>query len=102
LGGGAPPGSGSTLPGGGSEPAGEGSVPGPTNIEMTYHGQFDEEERELVERAFIIDAFDRETRELVWHGSARTEVDPSPIAYERLRKAVESLLASFPSRPGYR
>lgn len=79
---------------------GEGSVPGPTNVEMTYHGQLDQEERDFVEGAFVIDAFDRETRELVWHGSARTEINPGPIDDARLRQAVESVLASFPARPG--
>jgi hypothetical protein len=105
LGGGADPtlsGGSNGPPGGGGGLPGEQSVPGPTNVEMTYHGQLDQEERDLVvEGAFIIDAFDRESREVVWHGSARSELNPGPIDEQRLRKAVGSVLASFPSRPGY-
>jgi hypothetical protein len=90
----------SSSQGGGSPAPGEGSVPGPSNVEMTYHGQLDQEERDLVEGAFVIDAFERQTHELVWHGSARSLIDPGPIDEERLRKAVESVLASFPPTPG--
>ncbi len=46
----------------------------------------------------MIDAFDATTDELVWHGSARAEVNPSQIDEERLRRAVSSVMAAFPSR----
>ena len=75
------------------EPENAGVVP-------SYHGQLDEEERDFVEGAFVIDAFDGKTHELVWHGSARTEVRPGPVDYDRLRHAVESVLASFPAHGG--
>ena len=58
----------------------------------------EDEEEDFVEGAFVIDAFDAATDELVWHGSARAEVDPNRIDDERLRRAVTSVMASFPSR----
>jgi hypothetical protein len=64
----------------------------------TYHGQLDTEERDLVEGAFVIDAFDGKSRQLVWHGAVRAEITPGRVDYERLRHAVESVLASFPAR----
>jgi hypothetical protein len=78
--------------------AGADSAPGPSAVETMYHGELDQEERDLVEGAFVIDAFDSETRELVWHGSARTEIVPGPVDYARLRRHVESVLAAFPAR----
>ena len=91
-----------TMPLGGgvagvSTPAGEGNAPGPAEIEPTYHGQLDPEELDLVEGAFVIDAFDGKTRELLWHGFARSEVTPGAVDYERVRRATESVLASFPA-----
>jgi hypothetical protein len=58
----------------------------------------EDEEDDFTEGAFVIDAFDAATEELVWHGSARAEVDPDRIDDERLRRAVTSVLATFPSR----
>jgi Domain of unknown function (DUF4136) len=76
-----------------------GNVPGPADMGTSeYHGELDQEEGDLVEGAFVIDAFDGETHQLVWHGSARTEVNPGPFDYGRLGRAVESVLASFPVR----
>jgi hypothetical protein len=66
-------------------------------VEM-LHGELDREERDLVEGAFVIDVFDAPSRELLWHGSARTDVDRGAIDYERLRRAVVAVLASFPAR----
>ena len=91
-----------TIPLGGgvaglSTPAGEGNAPGPAEVEATYHGQLDQEELDFVEGAFVIDAFDGKTRDLLWHGFARTEVTPDPIDYTRLRRVTESVLASFPA-----
>jgi hypothetical protein len=58
---------------------------------------FDEEEDEdFVEGAFVIDAFDTATGEIVWHGSARLEVDPAKVDERRLRRAVSDVLAKFP------
>jgi hypothetical protein len=80
-----------------SATSGEGNVAGPAEIATTYHGQLDQEEMDLVEGAFVIDVFDRKTRELVWHGFARSEINPGPVDYDRVRRAAESVLASFPA-----
>ena len=58
----------------------------------------EDEEEDFVEGALVIDAFDAATDELVWHGSARAEVNPNQIDDERLRRAVTSVMATFPSR----
>jgi uncharacterized protein DUF4136 len=91
-----------TMPLGGgvaglSAQTGDGNVPGPAEVEATYHGQLDQEELDFVEGAFVIDAFDGKTRDLLWHGFARTEVTPGPVDYARVRQATESVLASFPA-----
>ncbi|HXN30472.1 MAG TPA: DUF4136 domain-containing protein [Polyangiaceae bacterium] len=65
--------------------------PGPRWLE-------EDEEEDFIEGAFVIDAFDGATDELAWHGSARAEVDPNKIDEERLRRAVASVLATFPGR----
>ena len=58
----------------------------------------EDEEDDFVEGAFVIDAFDA-TGELVWHGSARLEIDPQVVQEDRLRRAVSDVLTSFPSLP---
>jgi len=58
----------------------------------------EDEEEDFVEGALVIDALDAATEELVWHGSARAEVNPNQIDDERLRRAVTSVMATFPSR----
>jgi hypothetical protein len=63
---------------------------------VPYHGPLDEEEKDLIEGAFVIDAFDGKSHELVWHGSAHTEIKPGSIDYDGLRHAVETVLAPFP------
>jgi Domain of unknown function (DUF4136) len=85
---------------GGDSPSGEspGAAPGPALAEMGYHGELDQEEQDLVEGAFVIDAFDAESHRILWHGSARAQVSPGPLNEDRLRRAVESVLASFPAR----
>jgi Domain of unknown function (DUF4136) len=80
-------------------PSGGGSdLPAPSGVQIPYIGELDREEQDLVEGSFVIDAFDRATRKIVWHGSARAEVNPGPVDYERVRRAVESVLASFPAQ----
>jgi hypothetical protein len=59
----------------------------------------EDEEDDFVEGAFVIDAIDNGTGEMVWHGSARVEVEPGKVDEERLRRAVNTFLASFPPRP---
>jgi hypothetical protein len=76
-----------------------GNAPGPADVGTTrYHGELDQEDRDLVEGAFVIDAFDAETGSLVWHGSAHSEINPRTIDRKRLRRAVESMLGSFPGK----
>ena len=65
--------------------------PGPRWLE-------EDEEDDFIEGAFVIDALDAATQELVWHGSARAEVNPNQIDDERLRRAVRSVMGTFPSR----
>jgi hypothetical protein len=60
----------------------------------------EDEDEDFVEGAFVIDAFDAATGEVVWHGSARLEVDPGKVDENRLRRAVNDVLAKFPSRSG--
>jgi hypothetical protein len=54
-------------------------------------------EREWVEGAIAIDAYDRRGVR-VWHGYAHTEIDPDKPSSERLRRAVGDALHSFPAR----
>ncbi|HXX66085.1 MAG TPA: DUF4136 domain-containing protein [Polyangiaceae bacterium] len=68
-------------------------------VETEFHGELDREQEDLVDGAFVIDAFDGKTHALVWHGAARTEVTPGTIDHGRVRSAVEKVLASFPAAP---
>jgi uncharacterized protein DUF4136 len=58
----------------------------------------EDEEHDFEEGSFIIDAFEASTGELVWHGGARTEVDPGTIDSALLRRAVQSVMSRFPTR----
>ncbi|MGA7118628.1 MAG: DUF4136 domain-containing protein [Polyangiaceae bacterium] len=58
----------------------------------------EDEEDDFIEGAFVIDVLDSATQELVWHGSARAEVEPDRIDDQRLRRAVTSVMATFPFR----
>ncbi len=60
----------------------------------------EEEGEDFVEGAFVIDAFDAATDQLVWHGAARGEADSDRVDDERIRRAVASVLATFPSAVG--
>lgn len=62
-----------------------------------YHGYFDQENQELVEGTFVIDAFDGKSHELLWHGFSRAVVRPGKVDYDELQHHVESVLASFPA-----
>ena len=59
------------------------------------------EEREDVEGGIVIDAFDRSGGQ-IWHGSARSEIDPQKPSVDRLRRAVAAALSKFPARPELR
>jgi hypothetical protein len=58
----------------------------------------EDEEQDFVEGSFVIDAFDASTRELVWHGGARTQVDPREVDAKLLGRAVQSVMSRFPAR----
>ena len=66
--------------------------------EIPYFGFLDDERQDLVEGAFVIDTFDGQTHRLLWHGSAREVIDPSRANYDRLHRAVQKVMASFPAR----
>ncbi|HZU85070.1 MAG TPA: DUF4136 domain-containing protein [Polyangiaceae bacterium] len=76
-------------------PTGATAVPGP-QTQAPYAGWLDNEEQDLVEGAFVIDAFDARTRTLVWHGSARAAIDANRVNDKALQRAVQNVLASFP------
>lgn len=69
-------------------------------VQPEYRGELDQEERDLVEGSFVIDAFDGKTHDVVWHGAAHAEVQPGEVDHARLRRAVVSVLASFPAAEG--
>lgn len=58
----------------------------------------EDEEFDYDEGTFVIDAFDTGSSQLVWHGSARREIEPGHIDPDRLRQAVAGVLATFPAR----
>jgi hypothetical protein len=66
---------------------------------MSYGAKLEDVEKDLVEGAFAIDAFDGQTNDLVWKGSARAEIRAGKVNHGRLRRAVESVLRSFPAAP---
>jgi hypothetical protein len=66
--------------------------------EIPYFGFLDDERQDLVEGAFVIDTFDGQTHRMLWHGSAREVIDPSRANYDRLHRAVQKVMASFPAR----
>jgi hypothetical protein len=55
------------------------------------------EEEDFVEGALVIDVVDA-SGDLVWHGAARTEIDPGHVEEQLLRRAVNKVLSSFPGR----
>jgi Domain of unknown function (DUF4136) len=64
-------------------------------------GWLDENETvDFSEGAFVIDVFDVTTGDLVYHGAARTEIDPEHVDEQRLRGAVGDVMAPFPARVG--
>jgi G3E family GTPase len=70
-----------------------------TYSEAVNRGWFSEDEGEdFIEGSFVIDAVDGANHDLLWHGSARTEVDPNGIDENLLRRAVTSVMATFPAR----
>lgn len=70
----------------------------PVPNESRFARRPDERKEDVVEGSFGIDAIDVATGELVWHGSARLEVQPDQVNEERLRRAVNEVLAALPAR----
>lgn len=58
----------------------------------------EDETEDFTEGAFVIDAFDTATDDLLWHGSARLEVQPGSVDEPLLRRAASAVLTSFPAR----
>lgn len=56
------------------------------------------EDRDFVEGGIVIDAFDRNNGQ-IWHGAARTEIDPMKPSQVRLQNAVNAALSRFPNHP---
>jgi len=56
------------------------------------------EDRDFVEGGIVIDAFDRSNGQ-IWHGAARTEIDPNKPSEVRLQNAVNAALTRFPTHP---
>jgi uncharacterized protein DUF4136 len=78
-------------------PAGEAHETGGTQI--AFGGApLDDERHDLVEGSFVIDAFDGQTHQMLWHGAAQEVIDASHPDYDRLQRAIEKVLASFPPR----
>ncbi len=73
-------------------------LPPAEQTDIPYFGFLDDERQDLVEGAFVVDAFDGETHRLLWHASAREVIDPTRANYDRLHHAVEKVMASFPAR----
>lgn len=56
------------------------------------------EDRDFVEGGIVIDAFDRSNGQ-IWHGAARTEIDPMKPSQVRLQNAVNAAMSRFPTHP---
>jgi hypothetical protein len=54
------------------------------------------EDHDFVEGGIVIDAFDRNGGQ-IWHGAARTEIDPMKPNAARLQGAVNAALTRFPA-----
>jgi hypothetical protein len=61
-----------------------------------YPGHFAFIPAEIREGAFVIGAFDRKTRVLVWEGAARARVEEGPVDRAAVDRTVEFVLATFP------
>ena len=55
------------------------------------------EEHDFVEGGIVVDAFDKSGGQ-IWHGAARTEIDPAKPSLDRLRLAVDAALVHFPPK----
>ena len=60
----------------------------------------EDETQDFVEGALVIDAFDGSNDGQIWHGSARTEINPGHVDDALLAKSVDEVLAKFPAAAG--
>ncbi|MFO0668022.1 MAG: DUF4136 domain-containing protein [Polyangiaceae bacterium] len=60
----------------------------------------EDEERDFVEGALVIDIYDGKNDGQVWHGAAQTEIDPDHVNPELMQRAVRDVLASYPRAAG--
>lgn len=56
----------------------------------------------VVQRSIVIDIYDGKTRQPAWHGVVKRESYSDRLNYNRLDKAVDSVLAKFPPVRGQR
>ncbi len=67
------------------------------HVRNPYELSLEEDEpTDFVEGAIIIDVFDGMNGGQIWHGSARTEINPDKIDDALLAKSVGDVLAKFP------
>jgi hypothetical protein len=56
----------------------------------------EDEPTDFVEGAIIIDMFDGVNGGQIWHGSARTEINPDKVDQKQLVNAIDDVLKKFP------
>lgn len=56
------------------------------------------EDRDFVQGGLVVDVFDRSGGQ-VWHGAAKTEIDPAKPNDARVHSIVENVMSAFPPRP---
>ncbi len=67
------------------------------HVRNQYQLSLEEDEpTDFVEGAIIIDMFDGASGGQVWHGSARTEINPDKIDPKQLMKTIDDVLEKYP------
>jgi len=56
----------------------------------------EDESNDFVEGAIVIDAFDGSNDGQIWHGSARTAINPNKVDDSLLSQAINDVLVKFP------
>ena len=56
------------------------------------------EDRDFTEGGLVIDAYDKNNGQ-IWHGAAKTEIDPDKPNIDRLTNSVNAAMSKFPARP---
>jgi Domain of unknown function (DUF4136) len=68
------------------------------HVRDSYNLSLEEDEpTDFVEGALVIDAFDGSNDGQIWHGSARTEINPDKVDDSLLAKSVDDVIAKFPA-----